>query len=174
MQTDTWLDKTTWGDGPWQDEPDRIEWKDPVTGYPCLMLRHAHFGNWCGYVAVPPGHVLHGADWNAASDDVASAAHSGLTFASGCMDDDRPKREQVCHAPAPGEPDNVWWFGFDCAHIGDQLPGMPLALPPHPGHRDCYRDAPYVTERCTALAAALAAAVTATQGPGELRPIPSD
>ena len=26
--------------------------------------------------------------------------------------------------PSPGESDNVWWFGFDCAHLGDVCPAM--------------------------------------------------
>jgi hypothetical protein len=30
----------------------------------------------------------------------------------------------ICHVPAPGRPEHVWWFGFDCAHSGDLSPGM--------------------------------------------------
>jgi hypothetical protein len=26
--------------------------------------------------------------------------------------------------PEPGETDNVWWFGFDCAHAQDYIPAM--------------------------------------------------
>jgi hypothetical protein len=28
----------------------------------------------------------------------------------------------ICHIPGEGEPDDVWWLGFDCAHSGDFLP----------------------------------------------------
>ncbi len=27
----TVLDKATWGDGPWVDEPDKVHWIDPET-----------------------------------------------------------------------------------------------------------------------------------------------
>lgn len=62
------VDKSSWGDGPWQQEPDRAEWTH--RGLPCL------------------------------------AVHGGLTYSDRCHDD-------ICHVPAPGEPDDVWWFGFD-------------------------------------------------------------
>lgn len=45
--TETWIDKTTWGEGPWQHEPDRVDWYDEGTGLPCLMIRNA-IGAWCG------------------------------------------------------------------------------------------------------------------------------
>ena len=52
------IDKSTWGDGPWQQEPDRVEFRHP--GLPCLLVRHPRLGVWCGYAAVPPGHALYG------------------------------------------------------------------------------------------------------------------
>ena len=33
------VDKTTWGAGPWQDEPDKKQWRDE-TGFPCLIVRN--------------------------------------------------------------------------------------------------------------------------------------
>lgn len=42
--------------GPWDNEPDRIAWVDPDTGYHSLMRRN-RLGSWCGYIAVPPGHA---------------------------------------------------------------------------------------------------------------------
>lgn len=27
-------DKSTWGDGPWQQEPDKKQWQDAATGLP--------------------------------------------------------------------------------------------------------------------------------------------
>lgn len=160
-KSETWIDKSTWGPGPWQDEPDRIEWIDPATGLTCLMLRsNPGFGVWCGYVAVPPGHRLHGVAHDHAPEMTHYAAHRGLTFAGPCMTHDRPKREQVCHVPAPGEPDDVWWFGFDCGHGGTDLSpalaarGIGMRALERPS--EMYRDVAYVTERCRALAAALA------------------
>lgn len=132
--TETWIDKS----------------------YPCLMLRNnPHMGVWCGYVAVPPGHRLHGADYDDAPQALHRAAHGELTFAGPCDDDPRNKREQVCHVPAPGEPDDVWWFGFDCGHGNDIWPG-PISKHMTPMPDAVYRDVTYVTESVTELAAALA------------------
>lgn len=46
------VDKSKWGDGPWQDEPDKKQWRDPETGLPCLIVRGPG-GALCGYVGVP-------------------------------------------------------------------------------------------------------------------------
>lgn len=165
IKSETWIDKSSWGDGPWQDEPDRVEFIDPTTGLTCLLLRaNPRLGHWCGYVAVPPGHRLHSVDYDEAPEATHYAAHRGLTFSGPCRDrDDRPKREQVCHVPAPGELDDVWWFGFDCGHGGtDYIPGLVATRPPlldalerWPAG-EAYRDVAYVTGRCRALAKALA------------------
>ena len=122
MKIDHKVDKTAWGAGPWQAEPDRKEWKDPATGLPCLAHRNEGDGNWCGYVAVAPGHPAHGKDY----DDVAADVHGGLTYAGKCSG-------HICHVPAPGEPDNVYWLGFDCHHWNDLAPGETLELPFDPG-----------------------------------------
>jgi hypothetical protein len=58
MQTLTYLDKQTWGDGPWQTEPDLAHWLDADTGYACLVMRNQLFGHLCGYVGVPMQHPL--------------------------------------------------------------------------------------------------------------------
>lgn len=96
------------GPGPWIDEPDRVEWRHE--GLPCL-IRRGPLGALCGYVAVPPEHPWHGAHY----DDVPASAHGGLTFADRC-------HGEICHVPQPGEPDDVWWFGFDCGHYQDLIP----------------------------------------------------
>jgi hypothetical protein len=31
------LDKSEWGAGPWQIEPDKVQWQDNETGLPCLV-----------------------------------------------------------------------------------------------------------------------------------------
>jgi hypothetical protein len=98
------------GDGPWQKEPSRVEWKH--AGLPCIAHRGGG-GAWCGYVAVPPGHKYHGKDCGEIDD--AIDVHGGLTFAAKC-------HGHICHVPEPGEPDDVWWFGFDCAHAYDMRP----------------------------------------------------
>ena len=55
------VDKSTWGPGPWQDEPDKRQWLDqfirriqllsnitiPSMSLPCLIVRHdsVHYGH---------------------------------------------------------------------------------------------------------------------------------
>lgn len=57
----TTIDKSTWGPGPWQEEPDKIQYVDEATGLPCLIVRNGPtIGALCGYVGVLPGHPLHG------------------------------------------------------------------------------------------------------------------
>lgn len=154
------VDRTSWDAGPWDDEPDRIEWEH--AGRPCLMVRHESLGHWCGYAAVDPGHPLHGKNYDDAipwDDDAEyTGPHGGLTYASLCA-------HNVCHVPKPGQPDEVWWFGFDCAHSFDHSPGRTAwrrdfhARHPEYAHLDdneVYRDVPYVRAETNRLAAFLA------------------
>jgi hypothetical protein len=59
------------------------------------------------------------------------------------------------HVPEPGTSDDVWWFGFDCAHLGDLAPGM-LRAGFDGFQGDVYRDVNYVAREVTSLAAQLA------------------
>ncbi len=117
-----WGDKSEWGFGPWVGEPDRVEWRIPGTmhGLVCLAVRGPN-GSWCGYVGVPPGHPAHGQDYTTIESAADLRVHGGLTFADKCQ---THEGAQVCHVPEPGEPDNVWWLGFDCAHSGDYSPAQ--------------------------------------------------
>lgn len=56
----------------------------------------------------------------------------------------------ICHLPGAGEPERVWWFGFDCAHSGDVSPGYDFKF----GYDrdDSYKDIQYVKLEVTALA----------------------
>jgi hypothetical protein len=108
------IDKTDWGEGPWQHEDDRYEWIDEASDLDCLAIRHPESGHWCGYVAVPPGHPVHGKEYGS-RDFPDLDVHGGITYTRACQGD-------VCHVPAPGRPDDVWWLGFDCAHAFDRRP----------------------------------------------------
>lgn len=210
------VDKSDWGDGAWQQEPDKKQWQDEATGLPCLIVRGPG-GALCGYVGVAPGHPLHGKDYsdcvfpdrhedhekdgtwhyNCAPQGVLEA-HGGITFAHGCAEIDQDawarakvryekaeaeakkfrhgdsaeflrdvgpvigsfetwaeyqRGRTICHIGAPGEPDHVWWFGFDCAHLGDYSPKCERRS--YSGD-DVYRTLEYVTEQVTSLAAQLA------------------
>lgn len=188
-------DKSEWGHGEWQDEPDKVQWRDKATGLPCLIVRN-HSGAWCGYVGLDETHPLHGKGYNDVSVDV----HGGLTFAGFCRShtaDDYQKslqrmevsREEakkypvgaaarrlkewspvmndfdawkkqceatyICHIPAPGEPERVWWLGFDCSHLDDVSPAYD-----HKYEFDSeswYKDIGYVRSEVTKLAAQLKA-----------------
>lgn len=154
MEHRTWttIEKAAWGDGPWQTEPDKEQFTDEATGLPCLVKRSLHSGALCGYVGVPPGHPWHGRDY----DEIDPSP--GL-----CQDG--PEDSTICHIPAPGEPDGVWWLGFDCAHAFDVSPAMAarereLGLP-HllhlPGPQEQYRHVGYVKTECARLAEQAAA-----------------
>ena len=127
-ETNPQIDKTGWPPGEWDNEPDKKQWEDKATGLPCLAVRN-RMGAWCGYVGVPKGHRFHGMHYdevhlrNEIVEDPYPPAHGGLTFADTCMEG-APEAEGVCHVPEPGEPDDVWWLGFDCLHGGDLAPGM--------------------------------------------------
>lgn len=107
-------------DGPWATEPDKAQWIDTVTDLDCLMLRN-HVGALCGYVGVQPGHP-----WYKRHYDELGAwpdVHGGLTFSSLCAEGEGTEEgPYICHIPAPGRPDAVWWLGFDCHHLGDLAP----------------------------------------------------
>lgn len=144
-------DKSDWGAGPWQDEPDKKQWQDEATGLPCLIVRNSG-GALCGYVGVPHEHAMHGQDYNIPDVDV----HGGLTFAKGCGHGDDPAKG-ICHIPGAGEPDDVWWFGFDCAHGYDVRPASEARDRARGWEslRDAYavyRDLGYVTREVTKLA----------------------
>lgn len=113
MSTETKIDKSAWGEGPWQTEPDREAWTDEATGYPCVAVRHPRMGHWCGYVGVPDGHPMHGASYS-------DAYESG--------EDTEPVEEWTYGGEQPGgqeEDDRASrWFGFDFAHCYDLVPGM--------------------------------------------------
>lgn len=145
------IDKSTWGDGPWQNEPDKVQYPDPETGMPCLIVRGPQ-GALCGYVGVPEGHPYYKKD----GYDHDVNVHGGITFTGLC----RPGADEshgICHAPGLGEPDNVWWLGFDCAHAWDIAPGMDAKYRLPRSHEDVYRTINYVKAQIASLAKQLKA-----------------
>lgn len=130
-------DKSEWGPGPWQDEPDKAVWVDPATGLDCMIHRN-HAGAWCGYVGVPEGHPAHGKDY----DEVQASVHGGLTYAGACQPVESPETG-LCHIEQPGRPDHVWWVGFDCGHYMDFMPALEVTMREI---RRKYHDSPGYTE----------------------------
>lgn len=146
------IDRTNWTAGEWDDEPDRIEWREQ--GVPCLMSRN-RMGAWCGYVGVTKKHKWHGQSYSVpydAPEDTdrsieAVSVHGGLTYSDSC-------RGHLCHIPVDGEDPDVWWLGFDCGHDGDLIPGIAAIMPKLPGlFRDyeTYKNANYVKQEIKEL-----------------------
>lgn len=150
--------QTDWGSGPWDDEPDKIQWPDKATGLPCLAVRNEIMGNWCGYVGVDDTHPLHGKDCS----DVGVQVHGGVTFARGCAAGES-EATGICHVPDEGEPDHVWWIGFDCAHAWDLVPHMARQYKKMGFLPDgTYKTLEFVQRECAQLAAQLASMVKAS------------
>jgi hypothetical protein len=116
-------------DGPWHTEPDRVDFR--CEGFACLALR-GPLGAWCGYIAMPPGHP-----WRTTDPEGLPVE---INYASPC-------NGEVCHVAEPGEPDDVLWLGFDCAHAGDMT--LRRALP---GDRETYRTLEFCQQHLNTLA----------------------
>lgn len=159
------VDKTAWGPGPWQDEPDKAQWIDPATGLDCLIVRSPASGALCGYVGVPPDHPWHSAEYGECrqscgkktfcdhSPEALLDVHGGVTFTGGCDHSD-DESKGICHIPASGRAEDIWWFGFDCAHSEDVMPAF-NARSHFP--ESTYRQADYVQAECAYLARQLQA-----------------
>jgi hypothetical protein len=161
MKTYTTIDRDSldWPAGPWDGEPDKVQWADEATRLPCLAVRNEVLGHWCGYVGVPPDHPLYGKDYSD-GDARDLEAHGGITFAASCQSGDDESRG-ICHVPDSGEEDHVWWFGFDCAHAGDWSPTNEKHSRKRGGvfsqsGYETYKTLAYVQKECETLAEQLA------------------
>jgi|ERR1700692_154976 len=86
----TWRDRK----GPWNTEPDKLQFTDEETGFECSIERHPIMGHLNGYVIIPKRNILRDIEIDEYNIDI----HGGLSF----FDED-------C-------------VGFDCAHHGDIVP----------------------------------------------------
>lgn len=150
MDSQTWkyshLGKEKWGGGEWHHEPDKAQWMDEETGMPCMAIRVANFGHWCGYVGVSEGHPLYEQDY---TNEIVSGleVHGGVTFAD----------SNTSFLAFEAQQGSLWVFGFDCAHMGDYSPSFPWT------RGGTYRNLIYVKNECAALAQQLAALVKEQQ-----------
>jgi hypothetical protein len=124
--------------GPWETEPDEVYWVDLATGYPCVAKR-GYSGGWCGYVCVPRKHPWYRKIYSSEPYDTSLEAlievHGGLTYSG----------------PLFGEGD--WWFGFDCNHAWDLIPGFSLLG--ITSSEQAYRTIGYVIQEIISLASQL-------------------
>jgi hypothetical protein len=145
--------KETWGPGPWQTEPDRLEWRHS-SGLPCLIVRSPSTGALCGYVGCSPRHPLHGVDFYELE---GFSVHGGFSYGALCQGN-------ICHTPKPGEAQHIFWLGFDCGHAFDHSPGLSAVLASIGSPTvfglglGIYRDLAYVKREVERLAAQVAAA----------------
>lgn len=123
-------DKSSWGEGPWQNEPDELSFDDDGTELPCRIVRNLS-GALCGYVGISVDHPLHSIHYTDVGPDLE--VHGGLTFSG--------ELKKGCE---------LWWFGFDCAHYGDYSPAMAAFLPSI--GPSIYRRIEYVKGECASLA----------------------
>ena len=163
-------------------EADKLAWRDPASGYECIMMRKMRGGPLGGYVAVPRGHPLFGFEADAVPPDLEIEVHGGLSYSAICDEGPSPslrlidEAQRICHvrARAPryaqvehatdyragGDThEQAWWFGFECNQVYD-------AVPSPPGERARFlksetgaviRDEAYVCDQVVDLAAQLRA-----------------
>lgn len=127
-------------DGVWLGEADKVSWRDPATGYDCIMMRDRDEGFLSGYVGVPVLHPLHGFDHQALPAGLGIEVHGGLSYSRICEQGPSPQRRirtevrRICHVVTGhydlrhatdyrAEDDHAWWFGFSCDGIFDVIPG---------------------------------------------------
>lgn len=129
--------RDNWGDGPWRDEPDRVEWIEPETGYRCEIRRN-RAGSLCGYVTVPEDHIWHGIEYSGCVNRHPQTEEKDWGYkVYPCLDYDKEDR---CSSPESmlrvhggltysGKVDDGGWrYGFDTAHCGDYSPGMEATM----------------------------------------------
>jgi len=148
----------------WENEEDKKDWEK--YGLKCAIRRNSITGVLCGYVGVNKKHSFYKKGYNdlvptfgrmkrnTSIDNIGIInavcgeydetvdkaimalildAHGGITYASQGNDTYLPK--------------NNWWIGFDCGHLYDKLPFMPIGV-----DNDIYRDMEYVTNEVNNLA----------------------
>lgn len=180
-------DKTHWLDGPWKEEPDRVQWISDPGPLPCLVVR-SDYGHLCGYVGIAAEHPLYGMGYNEFIPEWCTCPgnHDGLNFDCDSTPGERlPAHHGLTYAGV-GDPDetlshivfkmeggplrDVWYFGFDCAHYTDLQPEMARMYPGLVSGRGAvYRDLPYVRGIVDDLARELCRYSESLNVPAELR-----
>lgn len=170
----TSIDKSAWRQGPWNEEPDRINFTT-ASGLDASINRVTHSGCLCGYVGVDATHPWfgkeYGAQVSASAEQLARPIDTDkisiIAVLLMAMGGDAPANDAnidcllhvhggVTYADsgraAFGEDPDLWYFGFDCSHSGDTTPAYEFNF-----SGDQYRDINYVRAECEALATQLAA-----------------
>jgi len=108
-------------------------------GYRAVVLL-VHNSHHCGYVGIPKEHPLFDKGYSEGeypnTPEGMFAVHGGITYSGGH------------HGYPIADDKELWWLGFDCAHLGDATLGK------HSFNEEyaVFRDVPYVTAECEKLA----------------------
>jgi len=137
------IDKSSWADGEWQNEPDKIQYQDETTGLPCQIIRNSIGGFLCGYVGVSSSHPLYGKDYTEIADDIL--VYGGVTY-SDRRQPQMTERENS-YLIETQESDAVWWFGFHCGYGWDLVPMMGY----FPSENHTYKNVDFVKVHNTLL-----------------------
>lgn len=167
---------------PWESEPD-YEWFN-AAGLACVVKRNPLFKQLCGYVGVGGAHPLYEVDKTELVPE-AGKWRERLGFdidEHGAIDTFVALVEDFnSEIPAGMAPLNMlvgvhggltwsdrlydhtgWWFGFDCGHAGDFMPGMVESIEGI-GHdasflydHSTYRTFDFVKQECATLAQQIA------------------
>lgn len=173
-------DRKPSGDGPWNNEADKVAWVDAETGLACIMLRQEN-GTISGYVGVCPEHPLFGFKAEAVPVAISNTVHGGVTYGKTCEVNRfareawgklREERYTVCHTTWVRTVQNyrtiqttedefhedLWWLGFDTGHPGDRVPNDRYGGGGQKG--EVYRDQSFVYQNCIELARKLKSLVS--------------
>jgi hypothetical protein len=122
----TLYDKSSWGPGPWQDEPDDVRWSDSVTGIRCMLWRASGVGRWCGHCSLPGGHP-----WERLrAEDIPVSTVGHAITSKGVVN---------------GDGGGLIWIGFECDGL------KPAVKVPARAHWLPYRDQRYATGKVLRL-----------------------
>lgn len=154
----TFIDKSSWGEGLWSSEPDKVEFTDATTGLPCLIVRIPN-GTLCGYVGISEEHPWFGIEYDKSvnrdknrqnnTPEMLIVVHGDLNYSDFCQEDN--KEHGVCHQALPGQPDKIWWYGFDTSHTGDLIPSR-STFAGRLNKNNIYRDIKYIKNQIASLA----------------------
>ena len=123
----------------WENEPDKVDFEYKTL--PCAMRRNLG-GALCGYVGIPDRHPLFKVKYFDSSEELVILRDAMLeepmpdnpnfSLMLGALSGEiKPRPDTVFQVHGgltysavgdwPQEGD-YWWFGFDCAHLGDYSP----------------------------------------------------
>lgn len=159
---ETYLDRKDWPKGRWDNEVDRLVFKDEKTGYLCLANRNSQ-GAWCGYVAIEKDHPLYEKDYDyeieVENKDLVKIHPniSPMYLMQEAIKKEQDKKVALslllcCHGGVTFSDfltwfNEKWAFGFDCSHAGDLIPKYGNET-----FGDIYRDFNYVIKEIQELA----------------------